>query len=253
MKGRVAIFVLLGVVALLAVPAGAWLLQRQDREARALRFANDGSDLQATDVQSALQELSQRVKLVEKGGAALQGAAMAQQAQIGALQVRVEEQKAASETRLAAVEGRVAEPPPPRRRLEYSDGSSSNTVGASYHRLREVGGFSKVSATSPLLLSWNTHVDALGEPGTFCDFQLRVDGRPDHDRDGGGGRAVVYVPPNSTGGSAPVTVSALFQRPGAGSHTVGVWVRGTSRECLENYGNFPRTVLVEEGPASPAR
>jgi hypothetical protein len=91
-------------------------------------------------------------------------------------------------------------------------------------------------------------VDALGEPGTFCDFQLRVDGKPDSDRDGGGGRAVVYVPAGSTGGSSPVTVAALFGRVGAGSHTASVWVRGTARECLENYGNFPRSIIIEEGP-----
>jgi len=249
MRARFAVLVALGVAALLAIPAGAWFLQAADRDARRLRFANDGSDLQATDVQTALQELSRRVKQVEKSGTALQGAAVAQQAQLGTLQADVLQQRAASEVRLAAVEGRLAEPPPPRRRIEYSDGASSNTLGPTYHRIRDIGSFSKVAATSTLLLTWNTHVDVLGEPGTFCDFQLRVDGRPDTDQDGGGGRAVVYVPPNTSGGSAPVTVAALFARPGAGNHSLGVFVRGTARECMENYGNFPRAVIVEEGPA----
>jgi hypothetical protein len=45
-----------------------------------------------------------------------------------------------------------------------------------------------------------------------------------------------------------VTVATLFNRVGAGNHTVSVWVRGTARECMENYGNFPRSVIVEEGP-----
>jgi hypothetical protein len=250
---KVAIAVLIVAAALAAGAGSAWLLQSRSRDARALAFSNAESDLAATDVQGALQELSRRVQAVEKSGTALQGATLAQQSRLGTLEAEVKEQKATGEARLAAVETRVAESAPARHRIEYTDGASSNTVTASYHRLRELGTFAKGIPTSAVLLTWNTHVDALGEPGTFCDFQLRVDGRPDHDRDGGGGRAVVYVPPNSTGGSAPVTVSALFQRPGAGSHTVGVWVRGTSRECLENYGNFPRTVLVEEGPASPAR
>jgi len=250
---KVAAGVLFVAVALGAGAGSAWLLQARHREARALAFSNAGSGLAATDVQAALQELATRVQTVEKGGAALQGAAVAAQARLGALETEVKEQKASGEARLAAVEARAAEPPPARRRIEYADGASSNTVTPSYHRLRTLGTFAKASPHSAVLLTWNTHVDALGDPGTFCDFQLRVDGRPDVDRDGGGGRAIVYVPPNAPGGSAPVTVSALFQGAGAGSHTVGVWVRGTARECMENYGNFPRSVIVEEGPAAPGR
>jgi hypothetical protein len=250
---KAAVVLLMVVAALGAGAGGAWLLQSRSRDARALSFSNSGSDLAATDVQSALQELASRVQAVEKGGAALQGAAVAQQARLGALETEVKEQKTAGEARLAAVEARVVDTVPLRRRIEYADGASSSTLTSSYHRLRTLGSFSKASPTSAVLLTWNTHVDALGEPGTFCDFQLRVDGRPDQDRDGGGGRAIVYVPPNTTGGSAPVTVSALFQHPGAGNHTVGVWVRGTARECLENYGNFPRAVIVEEGPGAPGR
>jgi hypothetical protein len=246
--------VALVVVAALGAGAGsAWLLRSGARDARALAFSNSETDLAATDVQSALRELASRVKAMEKGGTALQGAAVAQQARLGALESEVKEQRAAGEARLSAVEARVAQAVPVRRRIEYADGASSNTVTADYHRLRNLGTFSKASPTSAVLLTWSTHVDALGEPSSFCDFQLRVDGQPDQERDGGGGRAIVYVPPNSTGGSVPVTVSALFQHPGAGSHTVGVWVRGTARECLENYGNFPRAVIVEEGPGQPDR
>ena len=244
---RKAAVVLLMVVAALGAGAGSsWLLQSRSRDARALAFSNAGSDLAATDVQSALQELASRVQVVEKGGAALQGAAMAQQARLGALETEVKEQKTAGEARLAAVEARVVDTVPVRRRIEYADGASSNTLTSSYHRLRTLGSFSKANPTSAVLLTWNTHVDALGEPGTFCDFQLRIDGRPDVETEGGGGRAVVYVPAQSAGGSSPVTVSALFGRVGAGQHTVGLHVRGTARECLENYGNFPRSVIIEE-------
>ena len=45
-----------------------------------------------------------------------------------------------------------------------------------------------------------------------------------------------------------MTVATLFGRAGAGHHTASVWVRGTARECMENYGNFPRSVIIEEGP-----
>ena len=117
------------------------------------------------------------------------------------------------------LEGRVADVSTPRRRIEYTDGSDTSSVTASYVLLRNLGSFSKASPTSTVLLTWNTHVDAMGEPGTFCDFQLRVDGKPDSEKDGGGGRAVVYVPPGSTGGSSPVTVATLFGRLGGGSHT----------------------------------
>lgn len=248
MKAKALLLTSLGVAALLAVPATAWFLAAQPRQASNLVFANAGSDLRSTDVESALKELSLRVKQVEGGQVALQGAAMLQQTQIGSVQAAGEEQRAATEARISALEGKMTESVTTRKRLEYSDSASSISVAANYTHLRDIGSFGKNAATTGLLLTWSTHIDAMGEPGTFCDFQIRVDGRPDEEREGGGGRAVVYVPPNASGGSSPVTVSALFGRVGPGQHTVAVWLRGTSRECLENYGNFPRAVIVEEGP-----
>jgi uncharacterized membrane protein YdfJ with MMPL/SSD domain len=231
-----AAWVALGVA--VAVPATGWFLNSGAREASRLAFRPDGTDLKATDVDNALRELSQKLKQVESGQAALQGVMVVQDTAIGEVRTKVAQVGQADLSEVATT----------RRRIEYTDGSDTSSVGASYVQLRTMGGFSKASPSSALVLTWNTHVDALGEPGTFCDFQLRVDGKPDTDRDGGGGRAVVYVPPGSSGGSSPVTVAALFGRVGAGSHTASVWVRGTARECLENYGNFPRTIIVEEGP-----
>jgi len=251
MRAKIVVLTTVGVAMLLAVPATAWFLSSAPKRASNLAFENDGTDLRARDVQAALAELSQRVRQVESGNAALQGAAMLQQNQIGSVQAASEEGRAASEARMTALESRVAESISTRKRLEYSDGASSNSVASGYAPLREIGHFSKNVATSGILLTWNTHIDAMGEPGTFCDFQLRVDGHPDEEKDGGGGRAVVYVPPNASGGSSPVTVAALFGRVGAGHHTVSIWLRGTARECLENYGNFPRSVIVEEGPRAP--
>lgn len=242
-------WVALGVA--VAVPTTGWLLTSGAREARQLAFRPDGTDLKATDVDNALRELSDKLKRVESGQAALQGAAVVQQAAIEEVKTQVlqaVEGDGQTQGRIGTLEGRIADVSTPRRRIEYTDGSDTSNVTSAYALLRNLGSFSKVSPSSTVLLTWNTHVDAMGEPGTFCDFQLRVDGKPDTERDGGGGRAVVYVPPGSTGGSSPVTVAALFGRLGGGSHTASVWVRGTARECLENYGNFPRSIIVEEGP-----
>jgi hypothetical protein len=244
-----AAWVVLGVA--IAVPATGWFLSSGAREATRLAFRPDGTDLQATDVDNALRELSRKLKAVESSQAALQGVAVVQDAAIGEVKTQVVQvglSEGETQGRIKALEGRLSEMASPRRRIEYTDGSDTSSVGASYVLLRTMGGFSKASPHSTILLTWNTHVDAVGEGGTFCDFQLRVDGKPDTDRDGGGGRAVVYVPSGSGGGSSPVTVAALFGRVGAGSHTASVWVRGTARECMENYGNFPRTIIVEEGP-----
>ena len=233
---------------LIAVPATAWYFGSGAKTARQLTFQPDGTDLKATDVDNAIRELSQKVKQVETGQAALQGAALVQQSQIGEVKVAVAEADGQTKGRIDSLETRVAEAAAPRRRIEYSDGSDTSSVTARYARLRDLGQFSKTNPNTAVVLTWNTHVDAMGEPGTFCDFQIRVDGKPDSDHEGGGGRAVVYVPPSSAGGSSPVTVATLFGRVGAGHHTASVWVRGTARECMENYGNFPRVVIVEEGP-----
>lgn len=244
-------WIALGVA--VAVPTTGWLLSSSTREAHQLTFRPEGTDLKATDVDNALRELSDKLKQVESGQAALQGAAVVQQAAIEEVKtqvVQVGEAGGATQGRIQAVEGRLSDVASPRRRIAYTDGSDTSSVTSTYARLRNLGTFSKASPTSTVLLTWNTHVDAMGEPGTFCDFQLRVNGRPDTDREGGGGRAVVYVPPASSGGSSPVTVATLFDRVGAGNHTASVWVRGTARECMENYGNFPRNVIVEEGPGA---
>ena len=254
MTRRRAIVVVVGGIALAAIAAIAWLVSDPDRAARRVAFSNAGTGLEATDVQSALQELSAKVKMVESAQTQLQTAAAVQEQRLTSAQatgstheVRIQGQ----EDRMAALEARLAEATVARKRIIYFDGASTASVGPPYVPLRDLGPFTKAHAGSSVTLTWNTHLDALGEPGTFCDFQIRIDGKPDVARDGGGGRAVVYVPAGQQAGSAAVAVAALFGRVGTGSHTVSVWVRGSARECLENYGNFPRSVLVEEGPSLP--
>jgi len=238
--------------ALVAIPATAWIVSSPgERGASRLPFANEGTGLAATDVQAALAELSGRVKAVESGQAALQGSAATQDTRLSTVQGSSQAQESrieAHEVRVASLESRVEESTPRRRRLDYSDGATASNVTPAYAPLRTVGTFAKSHATTSVFLVWSTHVDAAGDPGSFCDFQLRVDGRPDVEEEGGGGRAVVYVPAGAAGGSGTASVAAYFTRVGAGSHTVSVWVRGSARECNENYGNFPRSVLVEKGP-----
>ncbi|HEY6105351.1 MAG TPA: hypothetical protein VIV59_05185 [Anaeromyxobacteraceae bacterium] len=244
----------LGVAALAAITAAAWLLSGPERPASRVAFANAGTGLEATDVQSAIQQLSAKVKAVESAQVSLQAGAAVQEQRLAAAQtsgatheVRIQGQ----EDRLGALETRLAEASVARKRIDYSDGAGTTSVGPAYVPVRDLGTFSKAQAGSTVTLTWNTHLDALGDPGAFCDFQLRIDGKPDTDREGGGGRAVVYVPAGQQGASAAVAVSTLFGRVGPGAHTVSAWVRGSARECLENYGNFPRSVLVEEGPRLP--
>jgi hypothetical protein len=208
----------------------------------------------STDVQSAIQELSAKVKAVESAQVSLQTGSALQEQRLAAAQtagatheVRIQGQ----EDRMGTLESRLAEATVARRRIDYSDGAGTTSVGPAYLPLRDLGPFAKAHPGSTVTLTWNTHLDALGDPGAFCDFQLRIDGKPDTDREGGGGRGVVYVPAGQQGASAAVALAALFGRVGPGSHTVSAWVRGSARECLENYGNFPRSVLVEEGPRLP--
>ncbi len=253
-RSTIAVAVLAGAAAV-AIPAAAWLLlSGSDPAASRVAFSNDGTGLDARDVQSALRELSTKVKAVESAQTQLQTAAAVQEQRLTATQVAGATQEVriqGQEDRVGALETRLAEATAPRKRIDYADGAGTSSLGSPYARLRDLGTFAKSQAGSSVTLTWNTHLDALGDSGTFCDFQIRIDGKPDTDRDGGGGRAVVYVPPGQQGGSAAVAVSALFGRVGPGTHTVSVWVRGSARECLENYGNFPRSVLVEEGPRMP--
>jgi hypothetical protein len=82
-----AAWVALGVA--VAVPATGWFLNSGTREASRLAFRPDGTDLRATDVDTALRELSQKLKQVESGQSALQGMAVVQDAAIGEVRTKV--------------------------------------------------------------------------------------------------------------------------------------------------------------------
>lgn len=254
-RRRAIVVAILAAVAGAAIPAAAWLLSSDpERAASRVAFENAGTGLESRDVQSAIRELSAKVRSVESAQATLQTGAAVQEQRLTSAQVAGTAQEVriqGQEDRMGALEARVAEATVARKRIDYSDGAGSTAVGPAYVRLRDLGTFAKAQAGTSVTLTWNTHLDALGDPGSFCDFQLRIDGKADTDKDGGGGRAVIYVPAGQGGASAAVAVAALFGRVGPGAHTVSTWVRGSARECEENYGNFPRSVLVEEGPRLP--
>ncbi|HYQ79979.1 MAG TPA: hypothetical protein VEP68_00690, partial [Anaeromyxobacteraceae bacterium] len=61
-RRRAILLAVLAAVAGAAVPVAAWLLAGPEAPARRVAFENDGTGLAARDVQSAIQELSAKVK-----------------------------------------------------------------------------------------------------------------------------------------------------------------------------------------------
>ena len=128
-----------------------------------------------------------------------------------------------------------------RTRLTYNNGIQDTTVSGTFELLRTVGDFTKVFANTDIILVWNSHGQGTG---TFCNFQLRIDGLSDDFDDG----RAVFTPIVVTGGirNTPFSVMAEFTGLTAGIHTVSVWVRGIASDCWENPGNYPRSVFIEE-------
>lgn len=133
--------------------------------------------------------------------------------------------------------------PPRITRLQYQGSDADATVGDSYELLRTVGNFNKAKGGTRVLLTWNAHASTAG---SYCEFQLRVDGRKDtgsrsNNYEGdSAGNAVLY------GAESPVSVTARFPNLSSGSHSVEIWVRGSATSCSLNRGNFGQQVLVEE-------
>ena len=128
-------------------------------------------------------------------------------------------------------------------RLHYSGQNSDSSITATFEQIREVGSFTKVRTSTDLLLDWNAHGRV---NGTFCHFQLRVDGKTDNGSAStaaaiaSGGHAVLYT------ADSPIHVTALFPGVTDGDHTVSIWVRGIATSCILNFGNFGQDVLVTE-------
>lgn len=124
---------------------------------------------------------------------------------------------------------------PRRTRLTYSNQLTDNTISTTYELFRTVGSFTKVDASTQVELEWHTHVSV---SGTFCDWQLRIDGlQPSGQTDG---RIVSYA------AEAPGSAKQVFSGLSAASHTVHIYVRGSATSCIENFGSFSSSLFVEE-------
>ena len=125
-------------------------------------------------------------------------------------------------------------------RLNYSD-QTTTTPGLGFEKVRDVGNFSKASAETGVKLTWQSHVTMTG--GTSCTWQIRVDGLNGvGTTDFTGTQAIT----NSTDRES-LSVVDVFSGLATGTHTVSIWVRGAGGPtCVDNSGNFERSVLVEE-------
>lgn len=103
---------------------------------------------------------------------------------------------------------------------------------------RSIGTFTKNSATSTLLVHWNSHVTTTGLvcSYTFC-FDSVCSGSSEN-----------WVT-NFSNASVPATATLAYLGVGAGTHTIALYVRGVSATvCDENSGNYSRQVVIEEIP-----
>src|SRR6266852_6131950 len=132
-----------------------------------------------------------------------------------------------------------------------SDSSPANTP----KRLRTIGTFTKAAAASKIELIWNSHATAnltatasLG----FCNFHIRVDDVQSPATDVCGPNAgclgaIVGGGSSSTGLQIPVSTGDIFTGLAAGPHTLSLWERGGGvSSCVENPGNYTRSVVVKE-------
>lgn len=106
--------------------------------------------------------------------------------------------------------------------------------------VRTYGTFNKLSAASVVEVTMHNTVQTTG---TFCQWQLRVDGTtplgvtiPD------GYGSIVY---NNT--ELPIHQSAVWTTLGAGSHSVQLYLRGSGTSCQDNAASFTdQMVFVKE-------
>ena len=214
----------------------ARVLAGRARARASLAFTNEGTGLAATDVQAALAEVSGRVRAVESGQAAVQGSSAHQATRLSTVQApprrRSRDRRRRGPGGLARVQ--VAESTPHRRRLDYSDSATASNVTPRTRRCARSGP-SPSRAPRRRRSSLEHARGRRRRPGSFCDFQLRVDGGRHRGggrwRSGGGVR-----PAGSGGGLRTASVAAYFTRVAAGSHTVSIWVRGSAWSAPRTTG-----------------
>jgi hypothetical protein len=125
--------------------------------------------------------------------------------------------------------------------ITYTEVASA-TPGGSFEKVRDLGTFEKDRDDSTLRLSLTSHGRRVG--GFVCNWQVRVD---DDNRLGD----ALFDGTEATlqGTASPLHIESYFDDVDAGERTVSLWVRGVDDpECIDNSGNYPRTVVVEELP-----
>jgi hypothetical protein len=134
-----------------------------------------------------------------------------------------------------------------RTRLHYTGSVSDTTVSFTYELHRTVGTFTKDQDATAIRLAWSGIASMVSAgAGSFCEFELRVDGKKDNGSSStsseasAGGSAIVY--------SAEETADTetVFTGLPTGTHTVSIWLRGSATSCHTNYYGFGQDVFVDE-------
>jgi S-layer homology domain len=126
--------------------------------------------------------------------------------------------------------------------MHYTGSNTDSTVNDSWEKMRDLGSFTKATASSDMLIA------ATGNGlvnGVFCQWQLRVDGVTD-----AGNSGTIYSPADGASAVQYATGSYFtqgwFEGLAAGSHTVELWIRGSATACENNDGNFGHDVFATE-------
>jgi hypothetical protein len=132
-----------------------------------------------------------------------------------------------------------------KRSVLHFAGQNSATPSFSYAQLRTLGTFTKNTAASAISVTWVDHVSGGG--GSFCQYQLRIDGADDTGSTSTAYSGTAESGAVNYGGDEAVSVTEIFNGLAAGSHTLSLWLRGNlAGSCTENNGNFGHNAIVEE-------
>jgi hypothetical protein len=102
--------------------------------------------------------------------------------------------------------------------------SSVASFSSTYVKIADLGTFTKAEANSTMHVTYEGRVTANTITGTGAHFELRVD-----DAAPSTGRARANLRASEAGGSGiPVSITGIFTGLSTGSHTVSMWVKGST-------------------------
>jgi hypothetical protein len=102
--------------------------------------------------------------------------------------------------------------------------SSIASFSSTYVKIADLGTVTKIDATSKLEITFNGRITANTITGTGAHFELRVDNNATTL-----GRARANIRTSEAGGSGiPVSITGIFTGFGVGSHTISIWVKGST-------------------------